>query len=294
MIKDYYKRRLKFIDNYKTELNNIHPKLPDNIISKDTQKLCFNSWFNVEKIKTNKVTNNIQYKNKFPKDIISCLQVKMILNDKQKLIINKWFDSYIDMYNKTLTYVRNNCPIFKGIITSKRLHEIDINKYGNMYYLRKMLINEKNNIKMKSSINNNSKLEIHTHTLDYAISLFVSNLKSAYTNTIKGNFKHFTMKFMKHNKPSKVLEIEKQYIKNNMVCPFILGPIKYLYNNKEYTLPEISSNVKINYNSSFRFYKYETSKKRKKVYLIKWREVVQPFKANQILPFVLMMPCPGP
>ena len=249
MLKNYYKRRLKFIDNYKTELNKTHQKLPDNIISNDTEKLCFNSWFNVEKIKTNKVNNNVQYKNKFPKEIISCLQVKMILNDKQKLIINKWFDSYIDMYNKTLTYVRNNCPIFKGIITSKRLNEIDINKYGNMYYLRKMLIKEKNDIKMKSSIDNNPKLEIHTHTLDYAISSFASNLKSAYTNTIRGNFKQFTMKFMNNNKPSKILEIEKQYIKNNMICPFILGPIKYTYNNNEYTLPELTSNVKINYNS---------------------------------------------
>ena len=249
MIKDYYKRRLKFIDNYKTELNNIHPKLPDNIISKDTQKYNLNSWFDVEKIKTNKINNNIQYKNKFPKEVISCLQVNMILNDTQKQIINKWFDSYIDMYNKTLSYVRNNCPIFKGIITAKRLNEIDINKYGNMYYLRKMLLYEKNDIKINSCINNNSKLEIHTHTLDYAISLFVSNLKSAYTNTIRGNFKHFTMKFMNHNKPSKILEIEKQYIKNNMICPNILGSIKYLYNNKEYTLPELSSNVKINYNS---------------------------------------------
>ena len=255
MVKDYYKRRLNFIDNYKTELNNIHPKLPDNIISKDTQKYNLNSWFDVEKIKTNKINNNIQYKNKYPKEVISCMQVNMILNDTQKQIINKWFDSYIDMYNKTLTYVRNNCPIFKGIITYKRLNEIDMNKYGNMYYLRKMLIKEKNDIKIKSSINNNSKLEIHTHTLDYAILLFVSNLKSAYINTVRRNFKHFTMKFMNHNKPSKILEIEKQYIKNNMICPFILGPIKYLYNNKEYTLPELSSNVKINYNSMTDIYR---------------------------------------
>ena len=57
------------------------------------------------------------------------------------------------------------------------------------------------------------------------------------------------MKFMNNNKPSKILEIEKQYIKNNMICPFILGPIKYTYNNNEYTLPELTSNVKINYNS---------------------------------------------
>ena len=249
MVKSYYKRRVKFINDYKTELNKTHQKLPDNIMSKDTSKYNLDSWFDVEKIKTNKINNDIQYKNKFPKEVISCLQVNMILNDTQKQIINKWFNSYIDMYNKTLSFVRDNCPIFKGIITYKRLNEIDMNKYGNMYYLRKMLINEKNDIKMKSSINNNSKLEIHTHTLDYAISLFASNLKSAYTNTIRGNFKHFIMKFMKYNKPSKILEIEKQYIKNNMICPYILGSIKYLYNNKEYTLPELSSNVKINYNS---------------------------------------------
>ena len=86
MIKDYYKRRLKFIDNFKTELNNTHPKLPDHIISKETQRYNLNSWFDVEKIKTNKISNNVQYKNKFPKEIISCLQVNMI--HKNKLLIN--------------------------------------------------------------------------------------------------------------------------------------------------------------------------------------------------------------
>jgi putative transposase len=63
------------------------------------------------------------------------------------------------------------------------------------------------------------------------------------------------MKFMKHNKKSKILEIEKQYIKNNMICPYILGDIKYIYNNSEYLLPEITSNVKINYNTNTNEYR---------------------------------------
>jgi hypothetical protein len=61
MVKDYYKRRLKFINDYKTELNNTHPILPDNIMSKNTYKYNLDSWFDVEKIKTNKVNNNIQW-----------------------------------------------------------------------------------------------------------------------------------------------------------------------------------------------------------------------------------------
>jgi hypothetical protein len=36
---------------------------------------------------------------------------------------------------------------------------------------------------------------------------------------------------------------------NFKVCPNILGKIKYKYNNHEYQLIEINSNVKINYNS---------------------------------------------
>jgi len=249
MIKEYYKRRIKFIDKFKNKLETTRNDLPNKIKRlQDKTEYNIDSWFNLNRIRTNKVTNNIQYKNKSHKEIFSCLQIKMILNSTQKQIINKWFNSYIDMYNMTLKFVRDNCPIFKGIITRNLIKDIDMSKYGNMYYLRKMLIKQKNEIKSKSCIDNNSKLEIQTHTLDYAIALFVSNLKSAYTNTIRGNFKQFTIKFMKHNKESKILEIEKQYIKNNMICPYILGNIKYVYNNKEYVLPEITSNVKINYN----------------------------------------------
>jgi len=240
------KKRTDFINEFKNNMEFNKYKLPNIVTSIDNDKYHINSWVHCTKVNMKKVINTNKFKNKFPKKIISCMKIIMILNTSQKYIINKWFNSYITMYNETLKYVRDNCHVFKNDVTRAKLSNIDMSKYGNLYYLRNVLYDKKNEIKLHSS--NNVKDQIQTHTLDYAISLFVSNLKSAYTNTNRGNFKKFKMKFMKYNKKSKVLEIEKQYIKNNMVCPNILGDIAYKYNNKAY-IPKITSNVKINYNT---------------------------------------------
>ena len=246
MPREYYKKRIKFINDFKVNLENNKVKLPSitkkgNIIKENNA-----SWFQSEKIKMKHVVNNTQYKNKKVNQVFSCLKIKMLLTNEQKNIINKWFHSYIDMYNATLKYVKTECSIFRGVIIRSQLTQIDMNKYGNLINLRNKLKDIRDIIKLKSGVNGNN--EIHTHTLDYAISLFVSNLKSAVTNTYRGNFKKFSMKYMKHNKNSKILEIEKCYIRNNMICPNILGEIKYEYNGKDYNLPELVSNVKINYN----------------------------------------------
>jgi hypothetical protein len=109
-----------------------------------------------------------------------------------------------------------------------------------MYIVKNELIKE-SQIK---SIQSNTK--IYTHIMDYAIKQLSTNINSVITNLNNGNIKKFRIKFWKHNRPSKTIEIEKQYIKNQKVCFPILGNVKYEYNGKEYFLSGIDNNVKIN------------------------------------------------
>jgi hypothetical protein len=49
-----------------------------------------NSWFNIDEYQVNKVINEDNYKFVFPKEIINCIKVKMILSLEQKDIIQQW------------------------------------------------------------------------------------------------------------------------------------------------------------------------------------------------------------
>ena len=153
-----------------------------------------------------------------------------------------------EMYNETLNYIRNRCKLFKNNIIRNKLKEIPIKDLS--------FISLRNNLKVqKEIIKNNSQLEncnkntkILTHILDATIHQMASNIKSAITNTYRGNFKRFRLKFWKMNRPSQTLEIELGCIRKNKICPKIFGDIKYIYNKKEYELPKILNSVKINYN----------------------------------------------
>jgi len=256
-MKDYLKRRKQIINNFNKKLPNLIDQLPLEFKNKP-KNYHINSWFNVQKISVNSVNNDLTYKNTFPKIVTNCQKVKMHLTDQQKQIINIWFNAYTEMYNETLNYIRNEYPYFKNTVIRKQLDSKQLNNLINSIFLRSKLKTVRDNIKEKSQITDNLKnTKIHTHTLDYAIKQLISNIKSAITNIFNGTFKRFRIKFWKNSRPSKTIEIERQYILNtdknpniyNRICPNILGEIKYEYNNKIYQLPNITSNVKINYNS---------------------------------------------
>ena len=250
MAKDYKKKRKKFIDKFRKVLPKYKAYLPDIFYPNQKANIESNSWFDITKYKSKKVDNGKYNLNlEFPNESMRCQKVKMILNNKQKLIINKWFDIYTDMYNETLKYIRNQSNIFKNEVIKKKLSNYDKNIIDK-YKLRAQLKNVKDNLILQSQIKEiNDNTKIQSHTLDYAIRQLVSNIKSAITNTRKGNIKRFRLKFWKYNRPSKTIDIEKQYIKNNKICYNILGDIKYFYNNEECDLKDIDSGVKINYNS---------------------------------------------
>lgn len=250
MVKEYKKRRKKFIEDFNISLPKFTSNLPSFVSANKKENITSFSWFDINRYKTKKVSNNLNINTNFSEQIISCQKIKMILDDTQKIIIDKWFQSYTNMYNATLDYIRNNCGTFKNEVIRRKLKNIDKKLYVNAYNLRDELKEIRNGIINDSQIISiNKDTKIQTHTLDYAVRQLVSNIKSAMTNLRKGHIKKFRIKFWKHSRPSKTIEIEKQYIRNNKICSKILGDIKYEYNNSEYKLDNIDSNVKINYNS---------------------------------------------
>lgn len=243
-------KKEEFIEQFLKILPEHTNKLPNQVVSK-IDSINSNSWFKINKYSVNEPSiNNLQYKNKLPKVVINCQKVKMLLNQDQKKIIDKWMEANTIMYNNAVKYIRNECNIcYTYIIKDKLKH---IYKYSNFQTIRNNLKNIKKNILNNSQIKEIQKNTcIPPHTLDYSIRQLCSNIKSAITNLQRKHIKRFRIKYWNHNRPSKIIEIEKSAVskKNNHICFNILGIINYEYNKKPFILPKIVSNVKINYNS---------------------------------------------
>lgn len=248
MVKEYIKKRKKFLEDFNKNLPKYKNLLPIKNYSNKNKSINTDSWFDINCQKSHRVVNNVSVVSKFPNEVISSIKVKMILTNQQKLIINKWFEATTKMYNESLTNIRNTCALFNNEIIKKKIQTINKNVYS-FYNLRQRMYAIKNELIKESQIESiNSDTKIYAHVMDYAIKQLSSNIKSAVTNLKNGNIKKFRIKYWRHNRPSKTIEIEKQYLKNKKVCFPILGNIKYEYNNEEFFLDELNSNVKINYN----------------------------------------------
>lgn len=245
------KKKLKeFLEEFYKILPTLKNQLPTTVNDQIDENICKNSWVKCESYQTNKTTNKQIYKKVFPKEVINCKKIKMVLTAFQKKILQNWFHACTEMYNETLNYVRQNCPVLKNTVIKNTIINIDKKKYVNFINLRKNLATIRDKIQDKTQLDNvnNQNTKIYTHTLDYSIKQLVTNLKSAITNTKNGNFKRFRMKFWKFNRPSQTIDIEHVSVKNNKLCPNTLGTIKYEYNKKPYFLSGITCGVKINYN----------------------------------------------
>ena len=251
------KRKKNDNDNFNAKIKKHNNDLPIYFFDNNTD-IKTNSWFDIKInntiIKNPDIKTNISFKKE---DIIECQKVKMLLNSEQKKIINRWFYGYTCMYNETLKFIKDNYELTKNNITRsilvKELDKLKLqNKYcfDDYYYLRNKLKDVKNKIQLQTQIDNSNKnTKIRIHNLDFAIHQLCSNIKSAKSNLLKGNINRFRLKYWRHNRCSKTIEIEKTCINNGNICFNILGKIKYIYNGKDYILDDIKSDVKINYNS---------------------------------------------
>jgi IS605 OrfB family transposase len=216
----YFKnyRTMDFIKNYKiihdeykeiqSSFNKTKQQRTLLIKNKNKQLKLYN-----DLLKKNKNNNN---KNK----------INQVINDitnlKQQIkIINRQFDIEYKQFNK-------NKKIFN-------LYENKINNKFNYEKLRTNVLKEiRNHIQIKST--NNPQTQIRTHVLDTAIRMACTSYKSCITNFIKGHIKKFKIKYWRHNKKRKIMEIEKEFIINNKMFYKVFGDFIYKYNNENYVL----------------------------------------------------------
>ena len=225
-----------------------------------------NSWFNITKtINKTKRKPIIMQTDKLDKCEYKQIKVKMILNDIHKTIFQNWFKTSTIIYNETLKYIRQNYNFTKNEIIKDILKkEIKKSKdFYNKIYIRNQLNKLKKDIQNNTSIIIDKKFtknkinditcKIDIHTLDKTIFQLVQNINSSVTNMLNGNIKRFRLKFWKHTRPSKIIELEKNKISNGILCKSIFGnleeDIKYFYNNKPFDISQINNDFKINYNS---------------------------------------------
>lgn len=109
-----------------------------------------------------------------------------------------------------------------------------------------------------------TNMQIKTHMLDCSIKRACANYKTCKSNFFNGTQKKFKIKYQKCNKSNKIIEIEGEYIRNNQICPNILGDIKYSYNNENYKLQN-NGTVFIHYNNELNKYTLLVSEKIKTI-----------------------------
>jgi putative transposase len=206
---------------------------PDQNLIYDEVKL--NTWFTIkESLPENCNFEQHNYTVEKKEEIkYKCKRIELDLTEKQKQIINIWLNTYADMYNESLRYIKENIDIDKKVIQ--------------FFYLRNILKNEKEELVEKS--------DIKVHDIDYAIKLACQNYKTGLTNFKKGYIKNFRIRYWRKNKSIKVMDLEKDNFKNNSIRKKILGDVKGYYNGERFNFDSIESDCRLQKNEG-KYYLY--------------------------------------
>jgi len=234
--------------------------LPNNLIFNNIQT---HSWFDMLIASNKNFTRKplIKY-DKLESDGFYTKKYKLNLTDIQKCIINRWIDSYTSMYNETIDHInyrfRNKLSFLNINMLKKHMKPIK-NKIINQ---SKMVIKTEKNNKL-----NYKHVYVNSHILDYAINDANIRLKSCVTNLKKGNIKYFKLRKIKFTKPDRILKIEKLAFKKNSICESVLGKVKCINNEEDFsylTNMETVSIIKKHKNEYYLLKKYKYEKKENK------------------------------
>lgn len=180
-----------------------------------------------------------------------------ILKKKNKSIVsnkNKYFNDELNINNKIkiseiikeIINIKSKIKDLNIILNTQiQRHKKNLNTQKKEYNKLMIKLNWKNvrtnhlkdirdHIQAKSTDNN--KLRIRTHILDCAIKNACTSYKSCTTNFLNGNIKKFRIRYWRHNKKNKTIEIEKEFIRNKKLLFDVFENFKLVYNDEEYNL----------------------------------------------------------
>ena len=182
--------------------------------------------------------------NKFHNRIIS--EEDEIIKTEKKTYIK-----YIKEYKKNLNNNEKECiEIIDDVINNifkKEIRQFQINNLKKEDNNNIILDDKK--IKtyfIKDEIHKVSKkFKTPVHSLNYAVKLACSSYKSCLTNLKNGNIKYFNIRYIKSNKSSLIMDIEKSAFNKKSFITSILG--KEMKNNKNIDYI-INKDCKLHYN----------------------------------------------
>lgn len=248
-------RNLKIIydDTKLLYFDSIKIKNEMDVLLKQKKKLN-NEYNRLLKKKKNKslVNNNVQTKTKN----------NLTIFNKNKNKINKLIEEIIDIKNQikkfNIIFDSKNKEYKKSLKIQKKEYNKLMFKLNWKNVRTNHLKDIRNHIQLKYIDNDNLKIRIHI--LDCAIKDACTSYKSCTSNFLNGNIKKFKIRYWRHNKKNKTMEIEKEFIKNNKLLPDVFGNFKLIYNNKPYNLTG-NETVKILYASEIKKYYLLVSEK---------------------------------
>jgi len=173
---------------------------PDN--TKPENPIDTDSWFPITEYANN---NNQLYDAKLkvntPAKFIKCRKVILHTTPIQKTILLSWLCAYQHMYNETIKFFNKRRFLKLPKITNSR-------KIRTYYlYNEKIIIQNKSQY---AGVDYNTKIPIHV--LDEAIKDACTSYKSCLTNLERKHIKHFRLRYLKENKQTMVMSIEKNFI----------------------------------------------------------------------------------
>lgn len=249
--KEFYKKKYKELED------NIHlfsKKIPLYNLFLDNKNIKTNSWYNEEVYSTNiNDENNYTFIDSTIKDdknekLLKCDKIILLPTKKQQELLLNMLEGYRLIYNYTLKFIKTRSynKIHKNnVISNEQLNvkeekSLDLKKNRNEKINR---LREENNNDLildskilktyflKDEIHKVSKkFKTPVHTLNYAVQLACASYKSCLTNLKNGNIKYFNIRYLKKDKQSLIMDIEKCVINNKSFFTSVLG--KEMKNNQ--------------------------------------------------------------
>lgn len=155
--------------------------------------------------------------------IIKCQQIILLPDNDTKNILLGFINDYRRMYNEIVHY-------FKKAYWNNEKVSFNWKKVRNLLKTKK------------------DKYSTPRHVLDGAIKSACASYKSALSNYKAGNIKHFTIRYIKKNKNSLVMDVENCYLRKKHI--FKTWIKKELPNKSNYNYDTIKTDCKIHYNRS--------------------------------------------